>query len=111
MRRLFALFLLAVATSTSALTQPNEKTAAESTAATFLRGLDNGDLGSLYQNMVASRSKTQVPSDLFGQTIGYWRIQKGGAASSRTLVGSEALTFLPAMNLQGNFYYVRFEFS
>jgi Protein of unknown function (DUF4019) len=100
------IFSVAVLQATpSALAQgaPEPKAAAE----TFLNGLDSGDLGSLYDQSVATRSRQYLTKDNFVQSINVWRIQSGGPVQSRLFVGATPLTQLQD-GTKGDFYYVRY---
>lgn len=84
----------------------SDRAAAETTAENFLRRLDSGDLPSLYQSVASPRFKKDFSQTAFVQSVGVMRIQTGGPASTRKLVGAQALDQLPGTD-KGSFYYVR----
>lgn len=100
--------LFCCANTSKADPSTSEKSVAESVAADFLRGIDSGDLPSIFNKFAGPTLKSQVQQTDFEQTAGYYRIQFGGPAASRTLVGSQSLSTIPATGQQGIFYYVRY---
>jgi Protein of unknown function (DUF4019) len=94
-----------VATSAQS-TNTAEQTAAQDAANTYLVRLDEGDLGDLYESMTAGY-RTLVSKPMFLQRAGFLRLQSGGRALARELVGSQAFTQTPT-GQTGNYYYVRF---
>jgi hypothetical protein len=87
--------------------QPAAKSAAEKSAASFLSGIQQLDPGQVYDLNLAPRGKNAVSKPTFSQWVNVFKIQSGGPAQSRLLVGST-----PMMQLQtgetGDFYYVRY---
>jgi Protein of unknown function (DUF4019) len=116
MRRAFLVFLVSsfFLHSTSAQKPDpltSEKSMAESLASDFLRGIDTGDLPALYDRLAGPTLRATVQRSDFEQTAGFYRLQFGGPVSSRTLVGSQSLSTIPATGQQGTFYYVRYRVS
>lgn len=85
----------------------SDGTAAESAAAGFLQKVDSSDLPTLYRSTFSSRFKDTNSETTFVQNVGMLRIQTGGPAATRRLVGSQALNQIPGVPGQGDFYYVR----
>ncbi len=100
---------LMVASVGPAVAQSGDKSQAEETASQFLRAADGSDLATVYKDLLGPSFHAQISESLFEQNEGVWRIQQGGAAKSRTLIGSQPLTFMPATGQQGTFYYVRYK--
>lgn len=85
----------------------SDQSAAELAAQSFLRRLDNGDLTSLYRDEMAPRAKSLSPESQFLQGVGMARIQTGGPALIRKLVGSQSLDQIQGIPEKGTFYYIR----
>jgi len=86
----------------------SDRSAAEAAANGFLQRLDSGDPSSLYQTEVSPRFKANISESAFIQNIGMIRIQLGGPAATRKLIGSQALDQIPGSNEKGSFYYIRY---
>jgi hypothetical protein len=108
---LVLILVLAVWATIQATTLANaedvDKVAAEQSAAQFWFGFDRGDLGQLYQSL-SSGFRTVTPQQQFVQQTGMMRIQGGGPAQTRALVGSQDFTDLPGAP-KGDYFYVRFK--
>lgn len=104
-RRIVGAFFLAAFFST-AFAQ-SDRSAVESAANNFLQRLDSGDLASLYQADMSLRFKSATQESVFVQNIGIIRIQTGGPAATRKLIGAQALDQIPGVPDKGSFYYVR----
>jgi hypothetical protein len=83
-----------------------DSSGAEDAATRFLRDLDSDDLAVVYDDYMSSSFKAQFDKRSFSQNSGMLRIQSGGPAMTRTLVGSQAFDRLPT-GKQGEFFYVR----
>ena len=106
-RRSIVILALCAATGGRAQAQGSDS-AAQSSAQSFLQDFDNGDLGLIYRNRIAGRFKTTTNQTAFVQNLGMNRIQLGGPAINRHLVGGQRLGQLPGMTIQGTFYYTRY---
>lgn len=104
-RRLVVAFFLA--TSLPVAFAQSDRSAAEAVASNFLQRLDSGDLPSLYRTVVSPRFKTITSETAFAQNVGMIRIQLGGPAATRRLIGAQALDQIPGIPDKGSFYYVR----
>lgn len=103
--RLLGAFILTTIFST-AFAQ-SDRSAVESAASSFLQRLDSGNLSSLYQAEASPRFKATTPESTFVQNVGMMRIQMGGPAGTRKLVGAQALDQISGIPDKGSFYYVR----
>lgn len=92
----------------STTAQTSDKSSVEELAKQFLRAADETDIPGIYRDIMGASFRGQYPESLFEQNIGMSRIQQGGAAQSRELVGSQPMSFIPTNGQQGTFYYVRF---
>jgi hypothetical protein len=88
--------------------QSSEKTAAENAASGFLGRFDNGDLASIYTSRMSQSFRAINPQQQFIQQGGIMRIQAGGPAEARVLIGSQGLNQMPN-GAQGSFFYVRYK--
>ncbi|MER9546463.1 DUF4019 domain-containing protein [Mesorhizobium sp. M0437] len=112
MKQLCALvsgLLFLIASGHPAFTQASDPDA-EKIAANWVRSLDAGDAGALYENYASSYYKATVPKKVFVNWVGTTRIQSGGAASSRSVEGFQQLDQLQN-GVTGTFYYVRYRSS
>ena len=100
-RRLVVAFFLA--TSLPVAFAQSDRSAAEAVASNFLQRLDSGDLPSLYRTVVSPRFKTITSETAFAQNVGMIRIQLGGPAATRRLVGAQALDQIPGIPDKGAF--------
>ena len=91
----------------SAAQQTTEYTTAEAEAVSFLRGLDQGDLADVYKLHAGPTLIAGLTQERFVQQIGISRIQSGGPAKSRVLVGGQQFSQTPT-GQQGVFYYFRY---
>lgn len=85
----------------------NDRTAAEAAASGFLQKIDSSDLASLYRSTFSPRFKEMNSETTFVQNAGMLRIQTGGPAATRRLVGAQALNQIPGIPGQGDYYFVR----
>jgi hypothetical protein len=108
MLRALIVLCFAVGLSYPAFSQTSDKAQAELVAAAFLRGLDNGDLSKLYETAAGPTLKEQVSQEVFTESAGISRIQIGGIATSRSLVGSQAFS-QNALGKRGTYFFVRFK--
>jgi hypothetical protein len=99
-------FLILFSHEQAALAQES-KAAAEQSATNFMNALDGADPGQLYETFTATRARPNAPKDTFVQWVNVFRIQVGGKAQSRMLIGSTPMTQL-ANGDRGDFYYIRF---
>jgi hypothetical protein len=81
---------------------------AEALAFNFLQHLDQGNLADTYQSDTSPKFKANMPSATFVEQVQYGRIQLGGPASSRSLMGGQPMHQLPNM-APGDYYYVRYK--
>lgn len=81
--------------------------AAVSEAQAFMASFEEGELGNVYDQEMGPTFKSMTPRDLFLQNGGTIRIQTGGKALARELVGAQAFSQDPKGN-KGDFEYVRF---
>jgi hypothetical protein len=103
---ILATFVLALL---PAAAQESDKTIADSTASSLVRALASDDLSDLYDRVAGPSMKIQLSRELFQQQFGMWRIQSGGPAATRTLVGSMPFGQIPNTLQTGTFYYVRYK--
>lgn len=107
--RLFVLLVLVLIFSAgkSAYAQDEDQRLAEESANQFWYGYDRGDLSTLYKSL-SKAFRDQITETQFVQQVGLSRIQGGGAAFTRTLVGSQSMNSLPGYP-EGNYFYVRYK--
>ena len=97
----FALFFM---TSAFAADQQD----AEAAAVNFLQAVDSPSAAeTIYASRMSVAFKGAIPKLNFGQNIGLLRLQLGGAANSRQLMGSQLMNQLPGVPKPGTYYYVR----
>jgi hypothetical protein len=99
--------LLTLAPPQNSVAQGDPKRDAEKSASAFLIGLQTSDIGKVYDTSVAKRAKSVMTREAFVQNVNVFRIQMGGPAQSRLLVGSTPIKQLQTGET-GNFYYVRY---
>lgn len=83
----------------------------EAVAVGFLRTLDTGDLDSLYDKSASPVLQQSMSRKTFTQQAGAYKINWGGPAKSRQLVGSQELDQVPGSTTKGEFYYFRYKTS
>ena len=84
-----------------------ERDAAVRAALIFVTRYDEGDFGEIYDEELGPTFKALVAKPVFVQQGGFIRVQSGGKALARELVGSQAFSQTPS-GATGTFYYVRF---
>jgi len=84
-----------------------DKEAGEAEALMFVERLDSGDLGELYDEELGPVFKALMAKPNFIQQGSFQRLQSGGPAVARELVGSQPFTQTPT-GQTGNFLYVRY---
>ncbi|MBS0523072.1 MAG: DUF4019 domain-containing protein [Proteobacteria bacterium] len=84
---------------------PKDK--AESVAAAWLRGLDQGALPELFDQYAGPALQQQWGKVEFVNQTNIVRIQTGGAAKARTLLGGQEFQHMPD-GRQGDFFYFRY---
>jgi hypothetical protein len=84
-----------------------DKAAAEQTAGVFWVGFDRDDLSGLYRSLSPNFRSTTTEQQ-FVQLVGMMRIQAGGPAQSRSIVGSQLMTDMPGAP-KGDYFYVRYK--
>jgi Protein of unknown function (DUF4019) len=87
--------------------QGSDKDGAERAASLFLSEFDSTDLGSLYSRMGPTFRQIYT-QEQFVQQAGMMRLQLGGTAAGRLLVGSQAMNQMPN-GIRGDFFYVRYK--
>jgi Protein of unknown function (DUF4019) len=106
--------LLVLAASDAAVwdgrAQGSDRDRAEQEASSFLQGLDEADLTDVYRLHAGPTFMAGMPQDRFVEQLGIARIQSGGPATSRQLVGGQPFRQTPT-GQQGNFYYFRYKAS
>lgn len=81
---------------------------AEAAAVNFLQAVDSPTTAdTIYDSRMSAAFKGAMPKLNFGQNIGLLRLQLGGAANSRQLMGSQLMNQLPGVPNPGTYYYVR----
>ena len=81
---------------------------AEAAAVNFLQAVDSPSAAeTIYDSRMSVAFKGAIPKLNFGQNIGLLRLQLGGAANSRQLMGSQLMNQLPGVPKPGTYYYVR----
>lgn len=105
MQTLSALVLcFAGAASTFAAEQQD----AEAAALKFLETVDSATSpDTIYDGRMSAAFKGAMPKLNFNQNIGLIRLQLGGAANTRQLMGSQLMNQLPGVPKQGTYYYTR----
>lgn len=81
---------------------------AENAAKTFVTHVDTIDPGRIYDTELGPTFTQAVKKDGFVSNIGIIKIQTGGPALARQLVGGQSFTQTP-IGQTGTFYYVRFK--
>lgn len=110
---LFAIALMSAALAgtgparAQAGSQTNSNSEEVRTALAIAGRLEDGDLGGVYDKDLSDTFRALVGRDLFIQQMGMVRMQGGGRAKSRELVGSQAFTQTPT-GKTGVFRYIRF---
>jgi hypothetical protein len=87
--------------------QPAEKDAAERVTSRFFGAFDSSELSAVYAGMGPTFRQTYTEQQ-FTQQVGMMRLQLGGSASGRVLVGSQPLSQMPN-GTRGDFFYVRYK--
>jgi hypothetical protein len=80
---------------------------AESVATAWLRGIDGGDLSALYDQYGGPTLRQGLDKQQFIEQAGIIRIQTGGPATMRTLVGDQEFHQTPT-GQRGTFHYFRY---
>lgn len=81
---------------------------AEAAAVAFLQAVDSPIAAeTIYDSRMSAVFKSAMPKLNFGQNIGVMRLQLGGAANSRQLMGSQLMNQLAGVPKPGTYYYVR----
>jgi hypothetical protein len=99
---LFFIFLLILVNAFA------QDSSAENAAKNFVTRLDVGDLGNLYEIELSPYFKQMVKKDVFVSNSAMIKIQAGGPAQARQMVGGQAFAHTPT-GQTGVFYYVRFK--
>lgn len=115
MRRLLSILLvlsMAAGMTWPARTQPQtaeaQKERVLSAAGDFVAKFEEeGDLGDLYDRATTASFRALMSRELFIQQGGFLRLQSGGRALARELVGVQPFSQLPN-GTRGSFQYVRF---
>lgn len=84
-----------------------EREAAETAALSFLARFEEGDLGNVYDTELSPSYRTLTARQLFVQQGSFMRLQSGGRAVARELVGSQPFTQTPT-GQTGSYFYVRY---
>lgn len=82
------------------------KIAAEGAALNFLARYEEGDLGEVYDTELSPTYRILVAKPAFVQQGNFMRLQSGGRAVARELVGSQPYAQTPT-GQTGNYFYVR----
>jgi hypothetical protein len=104
-RRFLSVFFL-VNCSRAAAAQSVDPSARD-VALRFLREFDASDPRLLYRQLLSLQFQTTVQEQLFVDSVGIGRVQSGGPAQARVLVGGHPFSQLPN-GQQGQYYFVRF---
>lgn len=80
---------------------------ATSVAEAWVTGIDGGDLGTLYDQYAGPTLRQGATRQKFIEQSGIVRIQAGGPAQARTLVGDQEFHQMPT-GQQGTFHYFRY---
>jgi len=102
------LFLLILGAVIVESAQAQATTSAESVAKNFVLHLEAGSFGDIYDEDLGPTFKQGVKKDMFVSQMGMMKIQNGGSAQARQLIGGQAFSQTPN-GLTGEFYYVRFK--
>lgn len=103
----FLVMVLVSSTSKAADAQNQDQRLAEEGANQFWFSYDRGDLSTLYKSL-SKAFRDQITEAQFVQQVGLMRIQAGGTALTRTLVGSQLLNSPPGFP-DGDYFYVRYK--
>jgi Protein of unknown function (DUF4019) len=105
---IFALLVLALifTAGNPAYAQNQDQSLAEESASQFWYSYDRGDLSTLYKSL-SKAFRDQITETQFVQQVGMARIQAGGAAFTRTLVGAQSVNSPPGFP-GGDYFYVRY---
>jgi uncharacterized protein DUF4019 len=79
---------------------------AKASAVDFLKAVDFGDLKQVYAG-TSPLMKTNIAESAFVNNMSMFRIQTGGPASSRSIVGEQPFDQLPT-GVKGEFYFIRY---
>jgi hypothetical protein len=104
---LCAALLLIFGLSLPATAQSAANEAAERATSRFLSDFDSSELSAVYAGMGPTFRQTYTERQ-FTQQAGMMRLQLGGSASGRVLVGSQPLSQMPN-GVRGDFVYVRYK--
>jgi hypothetical protein len=85
-----------------------DREAAESVASAWLRGLDQGSLPELFDQYAGPTLRQGVSKPEFADQIGIIRIQTGGPAQTREVVGGQSFHKNMQTGQTGNFYFFRY---
>ncbi|WP_186456882.1 DUF4019 domain-containing protein [Sphingomonas suaedae] len=85
----------------------DSKEDAESAALSFVTRFEEGDPGEIYDEELSPSFKALTARQNFVQQSGFLRLQSGGRALARELIGSQPFTQTPTGQV-GTFYYIRF---
>ncbi|WP_332862026.1 DUF4019 domain-containing protein [Janthinobacterium svalbardensis] len=105
--KLIALFLFMLSALMVGPAQAQTAASAENVAKSFVTHLEIGGFGEIYDEDLGPTFKQGVKKDQFVSQMGMLKIQTGGTAQARQLVGGQSFTQAPN-GLTGDFYYVRF---
>jgi hypothetical protein len=107
-RRLLIQLIFLIAASALVSQALAQQTTAESAAKTFVAHLDTINPADIYDSELGPTFKQAIKKDYFVSNTGVIKIQTGGPALARQMVGGQALTQTPN-GQSGTFYYVRFK--
>lgn len=101
--------LLSLAVPVAAQTggQDRQHQAAVNAAQSFVTRFEEADLGDVYDRELSSTFKALMARDMFVQQGGIVRVQSGGSALARELVGVQAFSQTQT-GARGDYRYVRF---
>lgn len=85
----------------------DDRSEAEAVATTFVRGLDVGDLDNLYSEYAGPGLQRYMSRRDFVDSAEIGRIQTGGPALNRVLVGGQPFSRAPTGEI-GTFFYFRY---
>lgn len=80
---------------------------AESVADAWLMGMDGGDLQDLYDQYAGPTLRQSSDKQRFIEQMGIFRIQSGGPARARTLIGDQEFHQMPT-GQRGTFHFFRY---
>jgi hypothetical protein len=83
------------------------KAAAEKAALNFVTRFEEGDPGVVYDEELSATFKALQSRQLFVQQAGFLKVQSGGSALARELIGSQPFSQTPS-GQTGEYCYVRF---